>query len=98
MAAKKCAIDRSSGSKVTVTLPRFRPKVGAWTGGDDRTLYAFTDKATGKTWVRPGGGTKRSSLMLGIGPEATVRVATKAEAEESWQSPLHGGWKIACDD
>ena len=30
------------------------------------------------------------------GPEATVRgVATRAEAEEHWQNPLHGGWKVA---
>lgn len=96
MAKKVCVIDRS-GLKTNVAAPAFRSKLGRWTGGDKDTLYAFTDKATGKTFVRPGGGTKASSLMNGIGPEATVRVATKSEAEEHWQAPLHSGWKTACE-
>lgn len=29
------------------------------------------------------------------GPEADVRVATRTEAEEHWQNPLHAGWKVA---
>jgi hypothetical protein len=29
------------------------------------------------------------------GPEATVRVATRGEAEELWQRPLHPGWTVA---
>lgn len=101
MAAKKCVIDRGgAGTKSTVVLPRFRPKQGAWTGGDSHTLYTFTfTNPTGThTMVRPGGGTKASSMMKGIGPDATVRVATKDEAEKHWQSPLHSGWKIACED
>lgn len=91
--AKKCVIDRS-GAKSTVTLPRFRPKQGTWTGGDSMTLYAFTSKVTGKTFVRPG----HKHDMRTIGPDAEVRVATKAEAEELWQNPLHSGWKVACED
>lgn len=94
-------IDRS-GTKTTVTLPRFRPKQGTWTGGDSHTLYTFTDThgGTGEKFkvVRPGGGSRASSYMKGIGPNAEVRVATKAEAEQHWQSPLHSGWKIACED
>jgi hypothetical protein len=30
-----------------------------------------------------------------VGPEVDVRVATRAEAEEHWQDPLHAGWKVA---
>ncbi len=101
MAGKKCVIDKS-GAKSNVTLPRFRPKQGAWTGGDSHTLYAFEDTHSGTgepfTVVRPGGGTKTSSYMKGVGPNATVRVATKAEGEQHWQNPLHSGWKIACGE
>lgn len=94
---RKCVIDKQ-GNKSLVALPRFRPKQGAWTGGDSNTLYAFTDKLTGRVVVRPGGGSATRSLMRGIGPEAEVRVATRAEAEEKWQNPLHGGWKVACEE
>lgn len=90
---KKCVIDRS-GVKSLVAVPRFRPSKGAWTGGDSYTLYAVTDKRTGKTFVRPGD--KRH--FMGVDPEATVRIATKAEAEEHWQTPLHSGWKVACEE
>jgi hypothetical protein len=93
---KACVIDRS-GLKSKVAVPAYRVKLGRWSGGDKNTLYAFTDTATGKTVVRPGGGSKASSLMKGIGPEASVRVATKEEAEASWQAPLHDGWKVSCD-
>ena len=91
---KSCVIDKA-GAKSTVTTPKFRPKLGRWAGGNSRTLYTFTDETTGRTVVRPG----HNKLVLGsIGPEAKVRVATKAEAEEHWQDPLHEGWKTACDD
>lgn len=96
MARKACVIDRS-GAKTKVAVPAFRTKLGRWSGGDKNTLYAFTDKNTGKTFVRPGGGSRASSMMNGIGPEAEVRVATKDEAEAHWQNPLHSGWKTSCD-
>jgi hypothetical protein len=60
-----------------------------WTPGDGDTLYAITDTRTGRTFVRPG------HEFRGIGPEATIRVATRAEAEMHWQNPLHKGWKVA---
>lgn len=98
MAAKKCVIDRS-GVKSKVSVPSFKPKSGKWTGGDSKTLYAFTDinTATGKPFVvvNPG---KYPEAMRQVGPEAKARVATKAEAEEYWQNPLHSGWKTACED
>jgi hypothetical protein len=59
-----------------------------WTGGDDRTLYLVTDKRTGRTLVRPG------YLLKGIGPVADIRVATRNEAMQGWQSPLHAGWTV----
>lgn len=96
MAKKVCVIDRS-GLKSTVAAPAFRSKLGRWTGGDSRTLYAFTDERTGQTVVRPGGATKVSTSMNGIGPDAKVRVATRDEAEKLWQNPLHEGWKTSCD-
>lgn len=60
-------------------------------GGDNRTLYAFTDKRTGSVGVFPGGG-RGKKLLMHWGPEAKVRVATRAEAEKHWQKPLHRGW------
>lgn len=69
-------------------LPRWNDKRG-WTGGDTRTLYAFTDKRTGRVVVYPGG-----SVSRGVGPEMTVRVATRAEAQQRWQDPLNPGWKV----
>lgn len=59
-----------------------------WTGGDSRTLYTITDTRTGTVVVRPG------DSMNGIGPAVDIRVATRAEAEEHWQCPLHSGWKV----
>lgn len=70
-------------------LPRYNERRGMWTGGDSRTLYAFTSLITGHTWVVPGG------YVMNWGPEATVRVATRDEAEELWQRPLHPGWAVA---
>jgi hypothetical protein len=69
-------------------LPHYDQRKG-WCGGDRRTLYAFIDKRTGHVVVRPGG------LLPRIGPEATVRIATRGEAERLWQSPLSSGWKVA---
>jgi hypothetical protein len=70
-------------------LPRYNARRGLWSGGESRTLYAFTSLATGRTWVVPGG------YAMHWGPEATVRVATRDEAEELWQRPLHSGWTVA---
>lgn len=70
-------------------LPRYNARRGLWSGGDSRTLYAFTSLATGRTWVVPGG------YDMHWGPEATVRVATRDEGEELWQRPLSSGWTVA---
>ena len=43
---------------------------------------------TGEVFVRPGGG------VINVGPEVTVRMATRDEAEREWQNPLHAGWKV----
>lgn len=71
------------------SLPRYNARRALWSGGDSRTLYAFTSLRTGRTWVVPGG------YDMNWGPEATVRVATRDEAEELWQRPLHPGWTVA---
>lgn len=71
-------------------LPTYDERKG-WTGGDSRTLYAFTDRRTGGVTILPGPGAQG---ITAIGPEVTVRVATRAEAEEGWQSPLHRGWTV----
>lgn len=73
-------------------LPRYTEKHG-WVGGDSRTLYAFTDRRTGQVAVYPGGGAKKK-LLMHVGPEADVRIASRSEAEELWQSPLRG-WTVA---
>ena len=73
-------------------LPRYTERQG-WIGGDSRTLYAFTDRRTGKVGVYPGGGGSNKKLLMHVGPEADVRIATRAEAEELWQSPLKG-WNV----
>jgi hypothetical protein len=74
-----------------IGLPHYDERRG-WTGGDTRTLYTFTDRRTGTVGVHPGGGAGKRLLMR-WGP-ADVRVATRAEAEEHWQRPLHAGWKV----
>ena len=71
-----------------VKLPRYDARKG-WKGGDSRTLYTFTDPATGRLVVRPGG------FEMPFGPQALVRVATRDEAEQHWQRPLHAGWTTA---
>jgi hypothetical protein len=68
--------------------PTYSKRKG-WTGGMGTALYAITDKRTGKVQVRPG------DWMAGIGPEVTIRVATRAEAETLWQSPLSPSWIVA---
>ncbi len=70
-------------------LPRYDERKGAWRGGDGRTLYAFIGHLTGHMVVRPGG------QVTNMGPEVTVRVATRDEAERLWQNPLHVGWRVA---
>lgn len=70
-------------------LPRFSDKKG-WHGGSKNTLFAFTDQRTGHMVVRPVYDVK------GWRPAADVRLATRAEAEKHWQSPLHSGWKVKC--
>jgi hypothetical protein len=75
-------------------LPRYNAKKGGWTGGDTRTLYRFDGGDDGeKAWwrVSPGQGTRG---VIVHGPNTRVRVATKAEAEEKWQNPLHAGWTV----
>jgi len=71
------------------SLPRYSERRGLWVGGDGRTLYTFTSTATGRAWVVPGG------YRMYWGPDATVRVATRDEAEAMWQRPLHPGWTVA---
>lgn len=78
------------------TLPRYNARRGRWIGGDSRTLYTFTGRQTGGVGVYPGGGVG-TNLLMNWGPDADVRVATRAEAEEHWQNPLHVGWKVAED-
>lgn len=80
---------RNAAARRRGSLPRYNARRGLWSGGDSRTLYAFTSLATGRTWVVPGG------YAMNWGPEATVRVATRDEAEELWQRPLHPGWTVA---
>lgn len=70
-------------------LPRYSEARG-WRGGAKNTLYAITDRRTGRVIVRP------RENMRGVGPEVTVRLATRAEAETHWQRPLHSGWKVKC--
>jgi hypothetical protein len=80
---------RNAAAQRRGSLPRYNARRGMWSGGDSRTLYAFTSLATGRTWVVPG------RYQMNWGPEVTVRVATRAEAEEMWQPSLHPGWTVA---
>jgi hypothetical protein len=84
---------RPDGSLSTLAaLPRWNESKG-WIGGDSHTLYAFTDRLTGKISVQHGG-----YPQTHVGPNATVRVATRAEAEREWQKPLSPAWKIAPEE
>jgi hypothetical protein len=79
---------RAQPAARAAALPRYDMQRG-WRGGDSRTLYAFVDDRTGDVLlVRPGGMPPR------MGP-AGVRIATRAEAEALWQSPLHSGWTVS---
>lgn len=69
-------------------LPRYSEARG-WHGGAKNVLYAITDVRTGRMLVRP-----RHDIKSG--PAVAIRVATRAEAEEHWQRPLHSGWKVKC--
>lgn len=69
-------------------LPHYH-RIKGWIGGEKFTLYAITDKRTGHVLVRP------NTEMAGVGPECTIRIATRSEAEKLWQSPLHSGWKVS---
>ena len=75
-----------------VSLPRWSDTKG-WKGGDSRRLYAFVDNLTGRVTVHHGNAGLRHSSVP-VGPNATVRPATRLEAEQHWQSPLHAGWKV----
>lgn len=79
---------RNAARRPRNTLPRYDKRKGMWRGGDSRTIYAFTSPETGRTWVMPG------QYTMNWGPNVTVRVATRAEAEELWQNPLHPGWTV----
>ena len=80
---------RNAGARRRGALPRYDERKGLWRGGDSRTLYAFTSLQTGRTWIAPGG------TKMYWGQEATVRVATRDEAEKFWQPQLHPGWQVA---
>lgn len=71
------------------SLPRWSDRKG-WIGGNSKTLYTYIDNVTDRIAVAPGG-----HAHVQVGPNAEVRMATRAEAEMLWQSPLHGGWKVA---
>lgn len=87
---KTVSPDRRSASRVS--LPRWSDTKG-WKGGDSRRLYAFIDNLTGRVTVHPGNAGLRHSSVP-VGPNATVRPATRLEAERHWQSPLHDGWRV----
>lgn len=90
-AAGQIARGRNPGPK----LPRFDARRGVWVGGDSRTLYAYTDHRTGSVSIHPGATSPSRVAINAAGPpEGSVRVATRAEAEAGWQSPLHPGWKV----
>ena len=76
-----------------LALPRWRKGApgdfNGWTGGDSFTLYAFTDKRTGRVVVSPG-----KYVSTTIGGECTVAVATRDQAIRLWQNPLHPAWKV----
>lgn len=91
-ARKKGASDRAGATAPKRSLPRYDARRG-WIGGDNRTLYTFTDRSTRLKVVHPGGGTGKK-VLANMGPEMDVRVASQIEAEELWQRPLHSGWNV----
>lgn len=76
-------------------LPRYDARLGSWTGGDTRTLYAFTDERTGRVRVEGGRGrySHRRQNYIPVGSAATVRCATREEAARAgW--PVEKGWTV----
>lgn len=76
--------------------PRYSAKKGGWTGGDPHTLYRFSGGGgvgDERAWWRvvPGQGSRG---VINHNDRVSVRVATRAEAEEKWQNPLHSGWTV----
>lgn len=78
------------------TLPKYNARRGRWVGGDSRTLYAFVDPVTGHKTVTQGtqmaDGTHFKHYRIAVGPAATVRVATRAEADAAGYTQGGGGW------
>ena len=74
---------RAMAGTVTMSaLPRLTDR--GWSGGDSRTLYAFTDRLTGRTTIH--------NTISMPGPNCDVRLATVAEAKAAdWPA----GWKCA---
>lgn len=76
-------------------LPKWNPRKG-WVGGDARTLYAFTDRLTGRVSVHPISAYGRTP----VGDNADVAIATReqalavkdADGGRYWPK----GWKVAC--
>jgi hypothetical protein len=83
---------RNGAARRGAKLPRYDSRSGRWKGGDSRTLYTFGDPATGRMSVVPG------EYNMPFGPQATVRVATRDEAEALWQQPLHPGWQVLSEE
>lgn len=82
-------VKSTGGHSYRAKLPKYDAKQDRWTGGDERTLYAFTDRHTGETFVRPGG----TGSLKGLGTETTsARIATKSEAEQVWPSLVNAGY------
>lgn len=77
------------------TLPSYSELRGSYVGGDTRTLYAFTDSLTGRTIVRPGGGSRGNVTGGPGGGPCTVAIATREQAIALWQSDLSAGWVVA---
>jgi hypothetical protein len=56
----------------------------------DRALYLVTDTRIGKSFVVPGGVAAKHAIREAV----VVRMATRQEAEQGWQNPLHAGWTV----
>lgn len=78
------------------TLPKYNARRGLWVGGDSRTLYTFTDPVTGHKTVTQGtqtaDGTHFKHYRIAVGAGASVRVATRAEADAAGYTQGGGGW------
>lgn len=87
------------GPRELAPAPVFDQKLGAWVGGDKRTLYAFPitwPDGSERVVVAPGAGTRgKAGIIKGVGGGTRKpRIATYAEAEEHWQKPLHAAWNV----